>query len=94
MYGLHCYTFTLGGNCEYSQKENFCIKCLTYFSFFKRKVLPFLEKLNEEVSSNKKDEVATMMAAVPMPSYAISHYASHSLRANVQFYAIAKLCSQ
>ena len=35
-----------------------------------------------------------MMAAVPKLSYTVSHYSSHSLRANVQFYDIEKLCSQ
>ena len=29
-----------------------------------------------------------MMAAVPKLSYAVSHYASHRLHANVQFYDI------
>ena len=52
--------------------------------------MPFLESVNEEVSSNNRDEVATMMDAVPKRSYVVSHYASHLLRANVQFYAIEK----
>ena len=31
-----------------------------------------------------------MMASVSNISYSVSHYASHCLRANVQFYAIEK----
>ena len=51
----------------------------------------FLKNVNEEVSSNNKDEVATTMATVPKLSYAVSHYASHSLRAIVQYFAIEKI---
>ena len=69
---LHCCTFALGGNFKHSHKENFLIKCLTCFSFFKRKVLLFLKKVNEEVSPNKKDEVTTIMAAEPNISYAVT----------------------
>ena len=54
----------------------------------------FLEIFNEEVSSNNKDDVENMMAMVQKLSYVVTHYASHSLRANVQFCAIEKLCSQ
>ena len=75
---------------EHSNNENSCIKCLTCFSFFKRKVLFFLKKFNEEVSSNKKYYVATMMAVVPNISYVFSHYDSHRLHANVHFSAIEK----
>ena len=88
---LHCCTFPLGDNCEHSHQENSCIKCLTCFSFFNRNVFPLLKNVNEEVSSNKKDEVATMVAAVPNISYAVTHYASHFLCANVQFSAIEKI---
>ena len=91
---LHCCMFELGGNCKHSHKNNSHIKCLTCFSFSERKVLPFLKIFNEEVCSNNKDEVATMMASVPKLSYAVSHYAPHCLFANVQFSAIEKLCSQ
>ena len=35
---LYCCKFALGGNCKHSNKENSCIKCLTCFSFFKKKV--------------------------------------------------------
>ena len=35
-----------------------------------------------------------MMATVLELSYEVSHYASHSLLADVQFYTIEKLCSQ
>ena len=51
-------------------------------------MFPFLNNVNYEVSSNEKDEVASMMAAVPKLSNAVTHYASHHLRANVQFSAI------
>ena len=57
------------------------------FLIFQEKSFAFPENVNEEVSSNKNDEVATMMAAVPKLSYAVSHYASYRLRANVQFSA-------
>ena len=87
---LHCCTFALGGIFEHSHKEIFCIKCLTCFLFFKIKVLPFLDNSNKEVSSNKKDEVVTMVAVVPKLSYVVSHYASHRLRENVQFSDIKK----
>ena len=39
---LHCYMFALGGNCKHSHQGNSCIKCVTCFSFFKRKVILFL----------------------------------------------------
>ena len=94
IYQLHSCKFALGGYCEHSHKENSCIKCLTCFSFFKRKVLPFLENVNEEVSQNNKGEVVTMMDAVTNLSYAISHNASHCLCANVQFSDIERLRSQ
>ena len=42
-----------------------CITCFTCFSFFKNKMFPFLNNVNDEVSSKQKDEVATMMATVP-----------------------------
>ena len=49
-----------------------------------------LNNVNEEVSSDTKDEVETMISEVPKLSYAVSHYASHCLRANMQFSAIEK----
>ena len=64
------------------------------FLIFERKVLPFLKNINDEVSSDNKDEVANMMAAVPKLSYAVSHYSSRRLRVNVQFLAIEKLYNQ
>ena len=88
---LNCCTFVLSGNCKHIHKENSCVKCVTSFSFFKRTVLPFLKTFNEEVSLNNKCKAATMMAAVPNLSHAISHFASHSLCANVKFYAIKKI---
>ena len=88
---LNCFTFGLGGNCEHSHKQNPCIKCLTYFSFFKRKVFPFLKNANEEISLNNRDEVATMMDAVPNISYEVSHCTSHRLRTNVHFFAIEEI---
>ena len=54
-------------------------------------MLPFLKNVNKEVSSNNKDEFATMTDVVPNLSYAISHYSSHRLHANVQFSAIEKI---
>ena len=60
------------------------------FLNFQEKVFPLLKNVNE-ITSNNKDEVATMMAAVPELSYAVSHYASHSWRANVQFSDIEKI---
>ena len=53
--------------------------------------MPFLKNTNEEVSSNNRYEVATVMDAVPKLSYAISHYASNCLCINVQFYDIEKI---
>ena len=61
-----------------------------FFSFFKIKVFPFLENVNEEVSSNNKHNVATNMEAVPKLSNVVTHCASNFLRANVQFFAIEK----
>ena len=58
---------------------------------FKEIFLPFLKIFNEEVSSNNKDEVSKMISAVPKLSYAVSHYASHRLRSDVQFSAIEKI---
>ena len=82
---LHCCTFALGGKCENSRQENSCIKCLTCFSFVQNKMLPFLNNVNYEVSSNDKYEVVSMIYAVPKISNAFTHYASHTLCANVQF---------
>ena len=53
--------------------------------------MPFLKNTNEEVSSNNRYEVATVMDAVPKLSYVVSHYGSHCLHANVQFSAIEKI---
>ena len=61
------------------------------FLIFQEKLFGFNENVNEEVSSINKDEVATMMAVVPKLSYAVSHYSSHSLHANVQFSTIEKI---
>ena len=58
------------------------------FLIFVEKSFAFPENVNEEVSSNNKDKFATMMAAMPKISYAVSHYDSHHLRSNVQFSAI------
>ena len=52
--------------------------------------MPFLENVNEEVSSDNKDVVANMMAAVSKLSCEVSHYGSHCLRANVRFSDIEK----
>ena len=54
-------------------------------------MLPFLNNVNDEVSSNRRDEVATMIAAMPNISDAVTRYASHRLCANVQFSAIEKI---
>ena len=54
-------------------------------------MLPFLNNVNEEVSSYHKDEVATMMDAVPNISDLATHFASHRLRANAQFSDIEKI---
>ena len=45
-------------------------------------MLPLLNNVNNEEYSNIKDEVATMMHAVSKISDAVTHYASHQLRAN------------
>ena len=72
------------------------IHALSFYlvSHFQKKILPFLENVNEEVSSNNKDEVETMIPAVPKISYSVTQYDSHCLRTNVQFSAMEKLCSQ
>ena len=62
------------------------------FLIFQEKSFRIPEKVNEEVSSNKKYEVATMIVAAPKLSYAVSKYASDHVRSIVQFYAIEKLC--
>ena len=54
-------------------------------------VLPFLNNINDEVSSNQKDKVATMMASVPNIYDSVTQYASHCLHANLQFSAIANI---
>ena len=53
-------------------------------------MLPSTKNINNEVSSNHKDEVATMMAVAIKLSDAVTHYASHHLCANVQSSAIDK----
>ena len=58
------------------------------FLIFQKLFFPFLKISNEEVYSNNKDKVATMMAALTKLSYAVSHYASHHLRANMKFSGI------
>ena len=83
--------FALGENCEHSHQENSCITCLICFSFFKSKVLPFLNNINDEVSTNHMDKVATMMYVVPKISYEVTHYDSHCICANLQFSAIEKI---
>ena len=52
--------------------------------------MPFLENINSDVSSNNKKDVETMMAAVPTVSDEVTHYASNSLRENVNFSDIEK----
>ena len=81
----------MGVHLKKIHQENSCITCLTCFSFFKSKVLLLLNNGNYELSSNKKDEVATIMAAVPNLSDTATHHASHRLCSNVQFYAIEKI---
>ena len=54
-------------------------------------MLPFLNNVNDEFSYNEKDEVASMMAAVPKLSNSVAYYASHRLCSNVQFYAIGTI---
>ena len=44
-----------------------------------------MNNANDEVFYNNKYEVLSMMAAMPKLSNAVTHYASHCLRANVQF---------
>ena len=48
-------------------------------------MLPFLNNVNYEVSSNDKYEVVSMISAVPKLSNAFIHYDSYTLFANVQF---------
>ena len=55
----------------------------SFFSFLHNKVFTLLNNVNDELYSNDKDEVASMMAAVHKLSNAVSHYASPHLRANV-----------
>ena len=61
------------------------------FILSRNKVLPFRNNINDEVYSNDKDEVVSMVVAVPKQSNAITHYALYLLRANVQFSAIETL---
>ena len=53
-------------------------------------MLTLLKNVNYEVSYNDKDEVESMMYAVPKLSNYVTHYTSHRLCSNVQFYAIEK----
>ena len=48
-------------------------------------MLSFLNNVNDEVFSNHKIEVETIMIAVQNLSDAVTHYSSHCLSANVQF---------
>ena len=91
---LHYCTFALGGKCKHSHQENSLIKCLTCFSFFQNKVLPFLNNVNDEVSYNDNDDVVYMMDILTRLSNAVTHYSSYCLRVNVQFLAMEKICSQ
>ena len=50
----------------------------------------FLKSVNEEVSSNNKDDDATIMDAVPNISHVASRYVLHRLHVNVQFSVIEK----
>ena len=50
---------------------------------------PINEQYNNEVSSNYKDEVLSMVDVVPKLSNSVTRYALRFLRANVQFSAIA-----
>ena len=42
-------------------------------------MLPFLSNVNDLVSSDEKDEVETMMDAIPKISKAVTNYVSHRL---------------
>ena len=63
----------------------------SFFSFLHNKVFTLLNNVNDELYSNDKDEVVSMVVAVPKQSNAITHYALYLLRANVQFFAIETL---
>ena len=84
----------VGGWLQTQSSRKILYYVFNLFLIFKMKVLPLLNNVNDEVSSNHKDEVSTMMTAVPNQSYAVTHYASHHRRSNVQFSAIEKLCGQ
>ena len=53
------------------------------FHILQEKGVAFTENLNDKVSSNHKDEVVSMMNAVPNLSDAFTHYDSHFIHANV-----------
>ena len=64
---LHCCTFALGGDCEYSHKEISCVKCLTCLSFFNRKVFPFLRMSIQ--SYHMRSHTIIQIVYVPMCSF-------------------------
>ena len=55
----------------------------TCYLFFKSKVLTLINTFNDELSTNQRDEVATMIALVPKLSDAVTHYSSRRLCVNM-----------
>ena len=60
------------------------------FLVLQEKSYYFPGNVDKDVSSNHKKEVETMITAVPKLSDAVTNYASHFLRENLQFSAIEK----
>ena len=65
----------------------------SFFSFLHNKVFTLLNNVNDELYSNDKDEVVSMIDSVHKLSNFVTHYASHRLRANVQFSTIENIKS-
>lgn len=84
---LLCCAYALGGNCTHEHQSNCCTACSSCFSFFQAKVQPFMKDVETSVVTSHKTEATSMVTGIPKLAECVIHYASHRLRANVQFAA-------
>lgn len=88
---FHCCTWALGGECDHAHQADGCSQCSGCFQFFDLKVRPFLEQIDQTSTESSKLEVDSMLAFIPQACKAVKDYASHRLRAEVQFRAIEEV---
>lgn len=89
----HNCIFALDGYCDNVNSRMCCAKCARLFTFFDNDVAVFLA---DTVIPNVADEdflieVRSMQRALPHMTEAVVAYASHRLRAKVQFRAISQI---